>query len=184
MLLDLTSKRPGDNPSPSGDRPVDLLLACHARIRHFSTLAVELTRAVAPPPGQVADAATGLQRYFATALPLHVADEETSVRPRLLEAAPRGRVADALERMIREHASHHDPLVDLLACWSALGREPSLLGELAPRLAEGQRLKEAFEAHLALEEKVIFPALVELPELVQREILVEMRSRRVPGLRP
>ena len=60
----------------------DLLLDCHERIRHFSTLAVRLAREDASDDERRGVAA-GVARYFEQALPLHVRDEDESILPRL-----------------------------------------------------------------------------------------------------
>src|SRR5262245_25640445 len=64
---------------------VDRLLECHERIRNFCALACRL--AEGPPSEQAREAAAQLVRYFTVALPLHVADEEESIRPRLTTVA-------------------------------------------------------------------------------------------------
>jgi hypothetical protein len=62
---------------------VELLLECHERIRHFARLALKLAGTRDLPPAEVAEAAAAVRRYFAEALPLHAADEEESMMPRL-----------------------------------------------------------------------------------------------------
>ena len=81
------------------DDPVDLLLACHMRIRHFGQLASALPGAQEAGAADVIDAAQRLHRYFTVALPLHVADEDESVRPRLDAHAPPPGLRDAMEAM-------------------------------------------------------------------------------------
>ena len=67
------------------DDVASLLLGCHQRIRHFTTLALNLSRPDVPP-AQVAAAAAAVYRYYSQALPLHEADENESVYPRLRDA--------------------------------------------------------------------------------------------------
>jgi len=80
-------------------------MACHGRIRHHLALAHRILET--SPSGtsahHVADAASDVARYFTIALPLHAADEDLSMRPRL-EAAPVPRdVRRLLRRMTAEH---------------------------------------------------------------------------------
>jgi hypothetical protein len=55
----------------TGNDVVDMLAACHERIRTFSTMACAIASG-----GDVREAAAAVRRYFAEAYPLHVADEE------------------------------------------------------------------------------------------------------------
>jgi hypothetical protein len=63
---------------------VDLLLECHERIRSFIGLAGRLANCGPVSDTEVSDAAARVVRYFSESLPLHVADEEESILPRLL----------------------------------------------------------------------------------------------------
>src|ERR1051326_5002660 len=62
---------------------VDLLKECHERIRTFINLAGRLAKAEEISDTDVRDGAGRVARYFSEALPLHVADEEQSILPRL-----------------------------------------------------------------------------------------------------
>jgi hemerythrin-like domain-containing protein len=118
------------------------------------------------------------RRYFREALPLHVADEEESLAPRLRGREP---VLDAaLERIGAEHRRHEPLLAQLVATCEALVTAPDRLAELRGTLVEtAAPLASEFEAHLGEEERVVIPALRRLfsPEL--REALAnEVRERR------
>jgi len=101
------------------DGPAGLVLACHQRIRSFTALAVGLAGSAPAPDAEVAEAARRVHRYHAVALPLHQADEELSLAPRLEHAVP-----EALAAMKREHAELDETLADLLPLWERLAREP------------------------------------------------------------
>lgn len=163
---------------PSRGDTVDLLLECHARIRHFSALGVRLANAVAAPPSEVAETARQVRRYFEVALPLHVEDEEQSIAPRLvgINAA----LDDALAAMRDEHALAEPSLAQLVALCSRLGEAPSELGAVQAQLATTARnLTELFDAHLAAEEARIFPALRDHLDDAERTLITgEMRQRR------
>src|SRR4051812_30710357 len=72
---------------PAGEPLLAALLDCHSRIRRFSTLAIRLAEADAPP-NEIAETAAAVHRYFTVALPLHAADEDLSIAPRLAVVAP------------------------------------------------------------------------------------------------
>ncbi|MBN8616763.1 MAG: hemerythrin domain-containing protein, partial [Deltaproteobacteria bacterium] len=93
---------------------VPLLADCHAKIRFFSRLAVALGQQSAADEADVAARCGEVRRYFREALPLHVADEEESIRPRLAGHA------DALAQMHAEHDAHREALAALDAALSAL----------------------------------------------------------------
>ncbi|MGE5185042.1 MAG: hemerythrin domain-containing protein, partial [Acidobacteriota bacterium] len=83
---------------------VDLLVECHGRIRKFLGFARALADKPEAPAGEVRAVAGQIRRYFAVALPLHIADEEEAIMPRL--AAASDDVTRALAAMHREHAAH------------------------------------------------------------------------------
>src|SRR6516164_5551174 len=70
-------------PSKENSDIVDLLSECHDRIRAFTGLAGRLASSGSVSDNEIRDAAGQLVRYFSESLPLHVADEEESILPRL-----------------------------------------------------------------------------------------------------
>lgn len=170
--------RLGKNASPPPtDEPADLVVACHGRIRELTGIALALARTPDAPAPDAAAAATRLRRYFSEALPLHEADEESTIAPALRALDPS--LAPELEAMEREHAEVHAVLAELLPLWEALEREPGRIGEIGPRLgAASERLATAFDAHLALEERAIVPRLAEIAADERRAMARAMRERR------
>lgn len=173
------SASPGSAPAT----PAELLLDCHARIRHF----VQLSRTLASNPQatdeEVADAAAALFRYFTLALPMHEADENITLFPRIRAAQPpEGLVRQAAETMLEQHKAIEELLVEFLPICSALDRNPGRLPVLAPRLQHVTlALERIFTAHLHMEETVIFPALGELFSAQQNQVMLhEMQERRQP----
>lgn len=158
---------------------VDLLLACHVRIRHFSALAVRLIGAAAAPADEIAEAAGQAHRYFAHALPLHSQDEDQSLRPRL-ERHAGGEVLAAADLMTRQHEEIGSLLAELLPLWERIAADPGRLADLSSAAAApATRLEQLLRAHLGLEEETIFPALRrDVPPADMAEILAEMRARR------
>lgn len=154
---------------------VDLLLGCHTRIRHFTAVAVKLSRPDAPR-AEVAHAAQAVYRYYSVALPLHEADENQSVYPRLRAALPPGALAEANQAMVDQHKDIDAIIAALLPRWQELPTRP----DLAPASGtDAERLQEAWRTHLELEEQVIFPALrAHLGEADRAAIRREMGERR------
>ncbi|MDQ3266589.1 MAG: hemerythrin domain-containing protein [Myxococcota bacterium] len=162
--------------------PNTLLLDCHERIRRFSSLGVRLATVQAPPP-EIAEVASRVHRYFTVALPLHVADEDLSVRPRLLAAHPSRELVDALGTMTSEHLEIEDLLAELTSVWSTLIEDPTRLASFGAQLTRAStHLEELLRRHLTLEEEVVLPSLSRLlPPEVQAELVREMRARRGVG---
>jgi hemerythrin-like domain-containing protein len=161
--------------------PIEMLLACHARIRHFMQLSRTLATAEDAPLPEVSDAATAIFRYFSLALPLHEADENESIFPRLHAALPEGAlVREAAETMVEQHKAINELVAELLFLCSSLDRNPGRFFALACRLEHVTcALEQIFAAHLGLEETVVFPALQKLLSAAQfEEMLQEMNERR------
>lgn len=164
-------------PRAAGGDLVDLLLACHERIRRFVRLAEEVGRRDDVDDAEVIDACQRCERYFAEALPLHVADEEDSLVPRLRGIS--AEVDAALATMHAEHAAHPPLLGAFLDAARAVQAAP---GDRARRARLGEaaaRLAAAFAPHLAIEEQVLFPAIrAALSDADRAAIVRELRARR------
>lgn len=160
---------------------VELLVECHARIRHFSALARQLADAGDAPAAEIGEAALRVHRYFTEALPLHAQDEEQSILPRL-----RGRDAEVdreLEAMVSEHREHEadgGALARVVELTRTLAHDPARLRELGPALAAAaEALTRHFDAHLAREERVIFPAIARhVDPALDAQLVREVRARR------
>lgn len=163
--------------------PRDMLLACHDRLRYFSELASLLATRLDASAEDVSDAARRLRTYFTVALPLHEADEELSLAPRLLSSSKGESVAESLGLMSEQHGLLHVVLDELVPSWTRLESEPSVLDAIANTLAgESRRLAIVLEVHLALEETTIFPWLEPLPRSERDEMLAEIRARRTESV--
>jgi iron-sulfur cluster repair protein YtfE (RIC family) len=154
------------------ETPAGLLLDCHARIRFFADLAVRLATQDAPD-AELTEAAAGVYRYFTEALPLHVADEEESVSPRLRRFAPE--TADALRTMERQHRAHDELLARLIPAWGELRSDPRRRRDTH---ADAVHLRSELEEHLVAEERAVIPVLARLPHEEQRAFVDELRARR------
>jgi hemerythrin-like domain-containing protein len=159
---------------------VDLLLECHQRIRYFVGLASRLAHTSDASHDEIRDAAARITRYFSEALPLHVADEEQSVLPRLSSRTPE--LDATLESMHREHLEHEPQLNALLELCGTLQASPETLDELRGSFQRvASILEKALSAHLEQEEQIILPAIRTcLSSEEQATMLTELRARRNP----
>ena len=166
----------------SGSQDVtELLLACHQKIRHFSQVSVRLAHAHGISEAEVRQAADGLLRYFTVALPLHEADENLSIYPRIRNAAPPPELAGpAADAMVDQHLAIDEVVERLIPLWTMVKAAPDKLPELSGEMCGlAKRLQELFDAHLRLEEETIFPALQKyLPQPELDVIVQEMQARR------
>jgi hypothetical protein len=163
--------------APPSHEPSNLVLACHGRIRELAGVARAVARAEAPPREDVVAAAVRLRRYFTEALPLHEADEETTIAGALRGLDPA--LDAALATMANEHRRIEDLLALLVPSWAEIEAAPERLPALRARLAvASDELGAAFDAHLAAEEIVVVPRLAALAPERRRAMASEMRARR------
>jgi iron-sulfur cluster repair protein YtfE (RIC family) len=157
---------------------VDLLLECHERIRSFAGLACRLGDTREASHDEIRDAAARVTRYFSEALPLHVADEEQSILPRLSGRSVE--LDETLQSMHAEHREHDAQLQTLLTTCRALQASPEKLDELRPALSStATTLEKEFTTHLEQEERIILPAIRSVLAPDERDaILREVRARR------
>lgn len=160
------------------EQVVDLLLECHHRIRRFLAMARAL--AAAPddtPAAEVSDTAAQVRRYFVSALPLHIADEEVDLAPLLA-----GRDADvdhALATMHDDHADHAAMIARLIELTGAIAEDAGARRARAAELAAvAGALEVQLAIHLALEERVLFPAVRALSGAEQDGLRAAIRERR------
>jgi iron-sulfur cluster repair protein YtfE (RIC family) len=173
------------SPLNSGTKPesaVHLLTGCHDRIRHFTAIVRKLAHAEGSPLNEISGAADAAYRYFTVALPLHEADEEESVRPRLLENST-PEIAAALDAMTYQHQAIDDLIERLMPVLVLLSNNPAKLLDAHGELCKlTTTLSELFEGHLKLEEEILFPALASaLSAQAQSALLAEMQTRRQQG---
>jgi hemerythrin-like domain-containing protein len=165
--------------APSEETAVDLLLGCHQRIRHFTDVALRLAQNPGAPAEDRAQAARAVLRYFTVALPLHEADENDSVYPRLQQALTEGPLAEANEAMVEQHRGINAALSQLIPLWRTVESDPAQQPALKSLLAATTHLQRLWDVHLKLEEEQVIPAMREyLAEGTLGEIRAEMRNRR------
>jgi iron-sulfur cluster repair protein YtfE (RIC family) len=172
----------GSRPRSGPSGLVELLLDCHARIRTFVDLAERIAVTPALPKTDIREAAHAVRRYFTEALPLHVADEERTVLPRLVGLDPS--LDAALELMRREHRAHGPHVSALIAICLELEAEPGRHAALrAPLMSTTTLLRCDFDSHLETEETLIFPAITQWLVDQQETMLTELRGRRSSAFR-
>jgi hypothetical protein len=179
MLNQITTPRQAKQPPEDA---LDLLTGCHQRIRHFTAAAVKLAHAQGALPDDIRQAAAAVHRYYSVSLPLHEADEEATMRPRL-DAVVNERVRHALVAMHDQHQAIDELIERLLPLLMLVEGNPDTLHDAGNEMCSITRaLQDVFNAHLQLEEEVIFPAIREsLPDEDRAAMLAEMRTRRQQG---
>jgi iron-sulfur cluster repair protein YtfE (RIC family) len=177
QIAPLTSLQP-----KSPEAAVDLLVGCHQRIRHFTGVAVKLAHAQGAAPEEIAQAAAGVHRYYSVSLPLHEADEDQTLQPRLRAVADE-QVRHALLAMGDQHQAIDELIERLLPLLVLVTNNPDTLPEVGGEMCSiTKALEEIFRAHLQMEEEIIFPAIRQaLPESTRADILREMQERRKQG---
>jgi iron-sulfur cluster repair protein YtfE (RIC family) len=170
------------NAAAKQETAVDLLVGCHDRIRHFTSMVSKLAHAEGTALPEISAAAQSAYRYFSISLPLHEADEEYSLRPRLSDVGNE-QVAGALDAMTHQHHAIDDLVERMLPLLTLLATNPAKLPEVHGELCTiAKALDEAFRGHLELEEKVLFPSVVsQLSADSQSGLLQEMQARRKQG---
>jgi len=166
-------------PAASFDSPLEMLEACHDRVRRTLDLLVRLQAHLAEHgiTDQARSAATDILRYFDIAGPAHHEDEERHVLPRLRSSqAPE--LKALAERLHADHAAMQDDWLAIRV--SLLAVRDGEAGAWPAALV--QRYVDRYERHLEAEEQVAFPAAAK--SLGGDEMALmgqEMSSRRRPA---
>lgn len=160
--------------APSIDDPMELLRACHDKVRRFAGLTLRLREHLSRsgPDAQAQEAAQSILRYFDIAAPLHHQDEDENLFPAL-----KSLMQPPLTACIDEVAAEHDSLGHL---WQAL--QPWLRATAAgqPREAPAEidDFARCYPAHAQREEDQIYPAAAQLSAEQRQAISVAMVARR------
>ena len=159
---------------PGFDSPIELLLACHEKVRRFAGLCSRLEQHAARhgADDEARAAAASVLRYFQLAAPLHHADEEEDLVPALRE------LGDAsLTASIDELDAEHEYLGELWCCvqpWL----EAMSLGTRHPAPPELEAFSTLYPEHALREEREVYPAAVRLPHDRLAGIGQRMAQRR------
>jgi hemerythrin-like domain-containing protein len=168
-------KNPFDRSSVTFDTPVEMLAACHDRIKDQCATLIKLARHL-PENGadaQARQAASNVLRYFDSAGRHHHDDEELDLFPVLLQAA---RVSSdpemrpLIDRLLRDHA-------EMNSAWQAL-RAKLMRVAAGDRVSisadDAQSFATLYEEHIRREETQLLPKVERL--LTREEIASLGRS--------
>ncbi|UTH76270.1 hemerythrin domain-containing protein [Chromobacterium sp. IIBBL 290-4] len=171
----LTLDTLGGPTAPSFEQPLEMLLACHDKIRRFCDLLDKL-----PPyidEHGVDDAARNtiddIVRYFDVAGPAHHTDEEEELFPLIEQRVPTA--VPRLEQLSAEHGYLH-------SCWNAIRDDLTALRDGRIKQISKNELQEfarQYREHAATEEAWLFPtasSTLSLEEL--RQAGEHMAARR------
>ncbi|MYN14660.1 hemerythrin domain-containing protein [Pusillimonas sp. TS35] len=152
-----------EGPSASTEAPLEMLAACHARIRRQCATLARLA-AHLPTHGsdeQARSAASGILRYFDTAAVHHHADEEQDLFPALIESMA-GSDAVCIRNLVAGLAAEHH---DMEARWQQLRK-------ILQRIAAGEPAElsdetvtsftQAYARHMQIEEDEVLPMATRL----------------------
>lgn len=148
---------------PVIDDPVEILDACHTRIRAAASLMRKLIRCC----GQAGEAdrarrtAAQLTAFFEGPARWHQQDEEQDLYPMLLAAAPRMMRPEVEALLCELFAGHRQ----ICAQWRRLRPQVAAIAEGGQVLLDEalmQQLIEVYAAHLQREEAVCFPLMAQL----------------------
>jgi len=171
----------GARPDCGFDDPIGMLKDCHRRIERFlNILCVVADRA--PRRNLTEEEKSAVQSamsYFQRGGKRHTADEEESLFPRLRAALASGgcEEVNGLEDDHRIANELHQMVDTLYSAWIEVGR---LSLEDGHRLQSAtHRLKALYEAHIRIEEDIVFPRAAEmLGSQTIAAIGIELRARR------
>lgn len=155
---------------------VELLLEAHTDVRQVLAVADALCHQSATPTAR--EAAQQIADFVASALPMHLADEDESISRRL---AGRNRVVDAaLEQMHREHVALDAAVARLRLLCTSIARDVNRLHALRFELGSAaEDLRARMERHQSFEESAVLPALKRLLYADELDdIASEMVARR------
>jgi hemerythrin-like domain-containing protein len=160
-------------PPPSFEDPMEMLRACHDKVRHFAKLSLRLAEHVGQHGAdqQAQDAAKAVIRYFDLAAPLHHADEDEDLYPALLALGDA-----ALNQHIHRLTSEHTTLAGL---WHAvrLWLQSIEAGQVTTPPIELPLFAESYPRHAQDEETFVYPHAQHLSGK-QLESMGEAMTRR------
>jgi len=167
-------------PSPAAtfDHPLEILSACHERVRRHCRLAGRIAEHLEDEgfDEQVRLAAQSVIRYFDVAGRDHHLDEEEDLFPAMLEhCAGRGGAESLVARLLGDHRKLDALWAEVRAILAELaeGREARIDPALAAAFAA------AYDEHIREEEEVLFPlARASLPPPVLAALGASMARRR------
>lgn len=160
--------------APSIDDPIELLVACHDKVRRFAGLTLRLRDHLAAkgPDNQAQEAARSILRYFSIAAPLHHDDEEVDLFPALRQLA----INDLNQHMAQLEAEH----TELAALWQGLQAwlNATAEGQTHPSPDTVEAFAQRYQAHAQREEDQVYPFASRLTDAQIGLISAAMVARR------
>lgn len=160
-------------PPPSFEDPMEMLRACHDKVRHFAKLSLRIADHVQQQGAdqQARDAATAVIRYFDLAAPLHHADEDDDLYPALL-ALNDSALNAHIQRLTHEHAT-------LAGLWQAVRAWLKDIegGVASSPPSELSGFAKQYPGHAQDEENLVYPHAQYLSEY-QLNLLGQSMTRR------
>ncbi|KUM03888.1 hemerythrin domain-containing protein [Chromobacterium subtsugae] len=150
----LTLDTLGGAAAPSFEQPLEMLQACHDKIRRFCDTLDKLPPYIEEHGVDEAarNAINDVVRYFDVAGPAHHTDEEEELFPLIEARVPAA--ASRLEQLAAEHGYLH-------SCWNAIRDDLLSLRDGRIRQISKNELQEfarQYREHAAAEEAWLFPA--------------------------
>lgn len=163
-----------DSPNAGFDEPIEMLYACHGKVRRFCRQIDQLHGYLKTNGynNTAKNAVAQIRHYFDTAAPLHHQDEEQDFFPLLLQYAPQTQTT--IDTLLKQHDPLHQCWQELSAALAELDRHPNRLPE-ADILS---RFTQAYDRHIALEEPLFALGKKTIPAERLGEIGAQMAMRR------
>ena len=163
-----------NTPSVTFAQPIDMLYACHDKVRRFCSQVNMLPDYIAENGRNdvVLQSTRQISQYFNVAAPLHHEDEEENFFPLLLQYAPQAQ--ESIDEILRQHESLH-------ANWSAVAQEFARLEEDVDYQLNAevlQRFTAGYDVHLGIEEPLFEMGKTFIPKEKLTEIGEIMAARR------
>jgi hemerythrin-like domain-containing protein len=164
-------------PDASFDEPLEMLHACHERIRRHCQLIERLAAHVAAHgvDQEARVAARNICRFFEEAGANHHIDEELDVFPAMVHyAAGDSPLISAIDGLRNEHHLLEELWYEMRDCLQLDSEQPKV-----PDAITAARFTNDYERHIAFEESQIFPhAKVLIPADTLKTIGERMAKRR------
>lgn len=160
--------------SVSWDEPIDMLYACHGKIKRFCHELTLLPNYLSQYgyTAAVHDSITRILTYFNTAAVLHHQDEEQQFFPTLLEYAPQAR--QTIEQLEHQHQQLH-------SAWEKLSVQLNQLIQCQqpPSAQVINDFIQSYRQHILLEEPLFELGKQHIPTTVLQKIGTIMAQRRL-----
>lgn len=163
-------------PAATWDEPVDMLYACHGKVKRFCGMLKALPAYLAEHGAteEVRQSVRQICTYFNQAAPLHHEDEEQDFFPALLVHAPQS--ANDIAELERQHIVLH-------ANWTALREQLEALLEGSRNGVDDevlQRFIAGYDVHTAIEEPLFDLGRASIPQTERQAMGKIMAARRQP----